>query len=732
MATKNIVPRATGEGKLGTSSKKWLEINTVTGSFELLKASGLQDGSGNDLIVAGDNITVNKSSSGQFEISGTTGGISDIVSDTTPQLGGDLDLNNSDITGTGNINITGNLTVGGTVTTLSTTNLVVEDPVVLLASGSTSSNTEGGIAILSGSSVSNESLVFGRVANDTWGVGRKDVTGGTVTDLSDMTLVDFKAATINASIITASNGFSGSLTQLTDGTSYIIEGDNITVSSASNGAITLSSTNTVYTAGLGLGLTGSSDTEFTARSSVVVTVAWGKFVIDGTSQQTMNLAKGVTYYFDQSDSSNATHPLRFSTTSDGTHNSGTEFTTGVIKGGTPGSAGAFTQITLEQDAPDVLYYYCANHSGMGGKANSGAGSAAADDITLGDDEVNIKTTSGNINLSGSLIVVTGSLIPGASGSFDLGADNKEWKDLYLKDDSVIYFGDDQDVRLIHDPDDGLILSMSNTLEYEPTFSIRGRHSTIGPQLKLYNSFNTANFIASISFDSTDGGGSDKQYAILGSIAKNITAGSEVGEFVFAPYSNGSLDYALRITGSHNTNKASVNIANHDGSEAGLQLAGTLVTSTAAELNILDGVTSTTDELNLLDGSLDQASPTTTIVDADRFIINDAGTMTHVSASVLKSYIGGGTTYSSQTGDFTAEAGYHYGVDTSSVIVTATLPAVSSNADSSIRFKIKAGSNALILEGAGSDTIDGFSSFIITDLSQSLSVMSDGGTNWEIF
>jgi hypothetical protein len=50
------------------------------------------------------------------------------------------------------------------------------------------------------------------------------------------------------------------------------------------------------------------------------------------------------------------------------------------------------------------------------------------------------------------------------------------------------------------------------------------------------------------------------------------------------------------------------------------------------------VTATATEINLLDGSLDQAAPTTAIVDADRFIINDNGTMTHVSASVLKSYI----------------------------------------------------------------------------------------------
>jgi hypothetical protein len=37
-------------------------------------------------------------------------GITDVVADTTPQLGGNLDLNSNDITGTGNINITGSVT----------------------------------------------------------------------------------------------------------------------------------------------------------------------------------------------------------------------------------------------------------------------------------------------------------------------------------------------------------------------------------------------------------------------------------------------------------------------------------------------------------------------------------------------------------------------------------------------------------------------------------------------
>ena len=97
-----------------------------------------------------------------------------------------------------------------------------------------------------------------------------------------------------------------------------------------------------------------------------VTVASSKFVIDGTSQTPVHLLRGGTYKFDQSDSSNTGHPLRFSTTDNGSHGGGSEYTDGRVTNGTPGSAGAYTTITVPHNAPDKLYYYCTAHSGMGG------------------------------------------------------------------------------------------------------------------------------------------------------------------------------------------------------------------------------------------------------------------------------------------------------------------------------------------------------------------------------
>ena len=69
----------------------------------------------------------------------------------------------------------------------------------------------------------------------------------------------------------------------------------------------------------------------------------------------------------------------------------------------------------------------------------------------------------------------------------------------------------------------------------------------------------------------------------------------------------------------------------------LDIGGTNVTSTAAELNILDGVTSTAAELNLLDGGTSTGS--ITVADADGFFVNDGGTSKLIPASDIKTYIG---------------------------------------------------------------------------------------------
>ena len=85
-----------------------------------------------------------------------------------------------------------------------------------------------------------------------------------------------------------------------------------------------------------------------------------KYFIDGVQQDTLTLHEGNTYIFNYP----SAHPFKFSTTSDGTHGGGSEYTTGVTHNSS-------TQVTIvvASSAP-TLYYYCASHSAMGGQANT--------------------------------------------------------------------------------------------------------------------------------------------------------------------------------------------------------------------------------------------------------------------------------------------------------------------------------------------------------------------------
>tara|TARA_B100000085_G_scaffold40169_1_gene33334 strand:+ start:2503 stop:7440 length:4938 start_codon:yes stop_codon:yes gene_type:complete len=95
-----------------------------------------------------------------------------------------------------------------------------------------------------------------------------------------------------------------------------------------------------------------------------------KYYIDGVLSPALTLREGSTYRFDLSDASVETHGLRFSVTPNGIWGAeqvGEEYTEGVKVVGTAGNVGAYVEISVPRNAPN-LHYYCINHSGMGNSA----------------------------------------------------------------------------------------------------------------------------------------------------------------------------------------------------------------------------------------------------------------------------------------------------------------------------------------------------------------------------
>ena len=139
----------------------------------------------------------------------------------------------------------------------------------------------------------------------------------------------------------------------------------------------------------------AGDTDGKTYTVTVVDSGGNKFRFDGFAANavTLDLAEGGTYIFNYPSG----HPFRFSTTADGTHGGGSEYTTGVTHNSS-------TQVTIvvAASAPQ-LYYYCASHSGMGGAVNTNStlGSSNFDGSTQSKVKVNATAGFSIINYTGN-------------------------------------------------------------------------------------------------------------------------------------------------------------------------------------------------------------------------------------------------------------------------------------------------------------------------------------------
>ena len=182
----------------------------------------------------------------------------------------------------------------------------------------------------------------------------------------------------------------------------------------SNGQITASAVSMSGTVNATSGLIGgmriesnsiesAADAGDGSTTTYTVTVnGSSKYEIDGVQQASLIFLPGNTYRFDQADDSNENHPLRFVQTSGGTD----YYTTGVTINGTPGSAGAYTEIAVTQNTPTQLYYRSTASTGYGGS------------ITV--DKTSPLILDGNTGqISGSRFLFSGGKISGSSVEIDV-------------------------------------------------------------------------------------------------------------------------------------------------------------------------------------------------------------------------------------------------------------------------------------------------------------------------
>ena len=112
--------------------------------------------------------------------------------------------------------------------------------------------------------------------------------------------------------------------------------------------------------------TSSTTTTVPDITNIIVTVSndgsGSEYYLNGSKGSSINVSNGTKYRFDQSDSSNSGHPLRISTSQEGS-----QYTMNVVIYGTPGNSGAYTEIEITAETPSTLYIYCLNQFWDGSK-----------------------------------------------------------------------------------------------------------------------------------------------------------------------------------------------------------------------------------------------------------------------------------------------------------------------------------------------------------------------------
>jgi cytoskeletal protein CcmA (bactofilin family) len=331
--------------------------------------------------------------------------------------------------------------------------------------------------------------------------------------------------------------------------------------------------------------------------------------------------------------------------------------------------GTVTTDAIVADTADI------NGGTVDGAVIGGASAAAASVTTLAASGA----ITGSSTVQGTTITATSAFVPGTSDGAALGTTSLEFSDLFLADSSVINLGADQDVSLTHVHDTGILLNSTRQLQFgdSGTYIHQSADGVLdlvsdteieinATTIDINGAVDVSGEIAAASLDISgnvdiDGTTNLDAVDIDGAVQLDATftvGANDQGYDVILYGDSASANMTWDTSADDLILNGAAGLIVPDGQ---LTLGSTAVTSTAAEINLIDGGTS---------------RGTTAVASGDGILINDAGTMRMTNVDTVSTYfsshnVGGGnvvTTGALNSGSITSGFGT---IDTGSSTITTT-------------------------------------------------------------
>lgn len=265
-----------------------------------------------------------------------------------------------------------------------------------------------------------------------------------------------------------------------------------------------------------------------------------KYKINGVFSPYLKLIPKITYRFDQSDSSNSGHPLLFYY--DAAKASG--YSTGVTTNGTPGNAGAYTQIIVSDSTPSVLHYQCSAHGYMGWAATTSTRNLTGfdtDDLSEGSSNLYFTNARADARIAAA---TTDDLSEGSSNLYYTDARAQAVSINNVVEDTSPQLGGNLDLNSNDITGTGNISTTGNF-----TLTSTDAGSSAAPELTLNRDSSSpadADYLGQIKFKGDDDGGSSHVYAKITGKIQDASAGTEDGLIEFANVRAGSNTITARL------------------------------------------------------------------------------------------------------------------------------------------------------------------------------------------